>query len=123
MLVFSPMLFAQDVNEDEDVVYVEVQKSPEFEGGVQRLYEFLGNQMSYPKKAKKKGVQGRVILQFVVERDGSVSDVEVVKGVDKDLDKEAVRVVKLMPRWVPGEMDGEPVRVKYTLPILFRISE
>ena len=84
--------------------------------------QFLRQEVKYPKEASKDGVQGRVVVQFVVEKDGSISEVEVVKKVNEHLDAEAVRVVNAMPKWKPGKQKGENVRVKYTLPISFRLS-
>ncbi len=107
---------------DDNVVFVAVEKQPEFPGGIQKLYEFLGKKMNYPTAAKEAGIQGRVICQFVVNKDGSIVDVVVVKGVDPDLDAEAIRVIKMMPKWNAGEQSGKKVRVKYTLPVLFRIQ-
>ena len=78
--------------------------------------------MKYPPIAAENGVQGRVIVQFVVEKDGSVTDVHVARSVDPSLDKEAVRVVKVMPKWIPGKQNGSAVRVKYTVPVLFKLQ-
>jgi protein TonB len=82
----------------------------------------LSESVKYPKEASKDGIQGRVVVQFVVEKDGSISEVEVIKKVNEHLDAEAVRVVNAMPKWKPGKQKGETVRVKYTLPISFRLS-
>ena len=92
---------------------------PEGQGG---LFQFLADHIKYPAIAEENGVQGRVIVTFVVERDGSIADVNVVKSVDPGLDKEAVRVTKSMPNWNPGKIKGEPVRVKYTMPVTFRLQ-
>lgn len=108
--------------EDENVIFVAVEKNPEYPGGIQALYDFLGKKIVYPSGAKEAGIQGRVICQFVVNKDGSIVDIVVVKGVDRDLDEEAIRVIKLMPKWSPGQQSGKTVRVKYTLPIVFKIS-
>ena len=81
---------------------------------------FLDEHIKYPATAKESGTHGRVVLQFIVEKDGSLSQIEVVRNVDPDLDKEAVRVVKSMPKWIPGKQNGETVRVKFTLPITFK---
>lgn len=99
-----------------------VEQMPEFPGGQEALMQFLRQEVKYPKEAFKDGVQGRVVVQFVVEKDGSISEVEVVKKVNEHLDAEAVRVVNAMPKWKPGKQKGENVRVKYTLPISFRLS-
>ena len=84
---------------------------------------FIGRMMVYPVGALKRHIQGRVIITFVVEKDGSLSNAKVVKSVDKDLDKEALRIVKKMPRWIPGQQNGCRVRVKYTIPVTFRLDK
>jgi protein TonB len=83
---------------------------------------WLGSNIKYPVVAEENGVQGRVVCTFVVERDGSITDVKVVRGVDPSLDKEAVRVLKAMPKWIPGKQNGTSVRVKFTVPVLFRLQ-
>lgn len=95
---------------------------PEFKGGVNALLKYLSNNIKYPKTAEKAGIQGRVVVQFVVDKDGSIEDTKVVSSVDPELDKEALRVVNAMPNWKPGRQDGKPVRVKYTVPIMFRLN-
>ena len=102
-------------------IFVVVEQQPAFPGGTKALMEWLGENIEYPKEAHEKQIQGRVILNFVVEKDGSVSDVNVVRGQDPLLDAEATRVVSIMPNWTPGVQRGERVRVRYTLPIVFRI--
>ena len=99
-----------------------VEQMPSFPGGPQALFEYLSKHIKYPVVAEENGVQGRVIVTFVVERDGSVTDVRVAKSVDASLDKEAVRVVSGMPRWIPGKQNGSAVRVKYTVPVTFRLQ-
>lgn len=111
-----------DEMDDEDVVFVIVEKMPEFPGGQQALWNFLANNVKYPVIAQESGIQGRAVCQFIVNRDGSITDVEVVKSAgDPSLDKEAVRVMKLMPKWKPGMQNGKTVRVKYSLPVSFRL--
>lgn len=85
------------------------------------LFEYLSNNVQYPVVAEENGVQGRVIVTFIVEKDGSISNAKVVKAVDPSLDKEAIRLVESMPNWIPGKQNGEPVRVKYTVPVTFRL--
>ena len=95
---------------------------PEFPGGQEALLEFLTKNVKYPQIARENGIQGRVIVQFVVAKDGMIENVEVVRsGGDPSLDKEAARVIKAMPRWQPGKQRGEPIRVKYTVPVNFRL--
>lgn len=108
--------------EEESVVFQVVETMPAFPGGDAELFKFLGDNVKYPVIAQENGIQGRVICQFVVNRDGSIVDVEVVRTVDPSLDKEAIRVIKSMPRWTPGRQRGKAVRVKYTLPVNFRLQ-
>ena len=108
--------------EEETKVFDVVEQMPSFPGGPQALMEYLSKNIKYPVIAEENGVQGRVVVTFVVERDGSITDVKVVKSVDPSLDKEAQRVVKAMPHWIPGKQNGAAVRVKYTVPVTFRLS-
>lgn len=103
-------------------VFDVVEQMPTFPGGQQALMTYLGKNIKYPTIAQENGVQGRVIIQFVVERDGSITDVHVARGVDPYLDKEAVRVVKGMPKWLPGKQNGKSVRVKFTVPVMFKLQ-
>ena len=118
----KPELIGVVVKTVPDKPFDVVEQMPEFPGGQEALMQFLRQEVKYPKEAFKDGVQGRVVVQFVVEKDGSISEVEVVKKVNEHLDAEAVRVVNAMPKWKPGKQKGENVRVKYTLPISFRLS-
>ena len=106
-------------SESSTKVYDEVDEMPSFPGGLNGLITFLSQNMVYPVTAQENGVQGRVIVSFVVETDGSITDVKVARSVDPSLDREAMRVVKAMPKWMPGKKDGKPVRVKYTVPMVF----
>lgn len=108
----------QEVNKIFDIVEV----APLFPGGESALRSWLASNTKYPPIAEDNGIQGRVIVQFVVERDGSVSNVQVVRGVDPSLDKEAARVVKSMPKWTPGKQNGQAVRVKYNVPVVFKLQ-
>ena len=103
-------------------VFDVVEEMPHFPGGAAALQAFLSSNTKYPVVAQENGVQGRVIVSFVVERDGSITDVKVVRSVDPSLDREATRVVKSMPRWSPGKQNGSAVRVKYTVPVVFRLQ-
>nr|WP_297231422.1 energy transducer TonB [uncultured Prevotella sp.] len=103
-------------------VFDVVEEMPHFPGGAAALQAFLSSNTKYPVVAQENGVQGRVIVSFVVERDGSITDVRVVRSVDPSLDREATRVVKSMPRWSPGKQNGSAVRVKYTVPVVFRLQ-
>ncbi len=106
----------------EEKVFDVVEQMPQFPGGDAALFEYLSTHIKYPTIAEENGVQGRVIVTFVVERDGSITDVKVVKSVDPSLDKEASRVVAGMPKWIPGKQNGSAVRVKYTVPVTFRLQ-
>lgn len=106
-------------HEEENKVFDIVEQQPLFPGGPTALMKYLSENTKYPVVAQENGVQGRVTVQFVVEKDGSISDVHVLRGVDPSLDKEAVRVVKSMPRWTPGKQNGIIVRVNYRVPVLF----
>ena len=103
-------------------VFDVVEQMPSFPGGPSALMEWLSNNVKYPVVAQENGVQGRVVVSFVVESDGSITDVKVVRGVDPSLDKEASRVVRAMPRWIPGKQNGSAVRVKYNVPVAFRLQ-
>ena len=103
-------------------VFDVVEEMPSFPGGKGALMSYLNSNTKYPVVAQENGVQGRVIISFVVERDGSISDVKVARSVDPSLDREAQRVVKSMPRWTPGKQNGQTVRVKYTVPVVFRLQ-
>ena len=108
--------------EEETKVFDVVEQMPSFPGGDAELMKFLSTHIKYPVVAEENGIQGRVICTFVVERDGSITDVKVIKSVDPSLDKEAIRVLKSMPKWIPGKQNGSAVRVKYTVPVTFRLQ-
>ena len=103
-------------------VFQSVEQMPQFPGGDAALMKFLSSHINYPPMAAENNVQGKVILQFVVEKDGKVGEVKLARSVDKDLDKEAIRVVKLLPKFTPGRQNGQPVRVWYTLPVQFKLQ-
>ncbi len=103
-------------------IFTAVEESPKFPGGDAELYKWLSDHIRYPEMAAQNNIQGRVTVQFVVEKDGSIGEVKVVRGKDPDLDKEAVRVVKALPKFIPGKMNGQSVRVWYTLPIMFKLQ-
>lgn len=103
-------------------IFVAVEQPAEFKGGMGALMKWLGNNIRYPEAAQQNGVQGRVVVKFVVEKDGSVSQPTILKGVDKDLDQEAIRVVKRMPKWQPGKNNGQPVRSYFQLPVTFKLQ-
>lgn len=107
----------------EEEIFVAVEQQAEFPGGMAALMKWLSNNIRYPEAAQQNDVQGRVIVKFVVEKDGSVSQAQIVKGVDKDLDKEALRVVNKMPKWQAGKNNGVAVRSYFTLPVNFKLQQ
>lgn len=110
------------VESDEEEVFMVVEDMPEFPGGTAGLLEYLRANIRYPAGCRENNIQGRVLISFVVEKDGSIVEPEVVKSVDEELDAEALRVVRNMPKWKPGTQRGKPVRVKYTVPVNFRLG-
>ncbi len=112
----------KEEEEDEKTIFVVVETMPEFPGGQAALFKYLNESVKYPVIAQENNIQGRVIVQFVVEKDGSVTDVQVVRSVDPSLDKEAKRVISSMPKWSPGKQRGKAVRVKYTVPVNFKLQ-
>lgn len=120
---YTPPPPPKQVEEEEEEIFVVVENQPEFPGGQAAMMKFLSENIKYPVIAQENGIQGRVICNFVVERDGSITDVQVVRGVDPSLDKEAVRVIQSMPKWKPGMQRGKPVRVRFTLPVVFRLQQ
>jgi protein TonB len=112
------------IEEDPDLVTVfrVVEKMPEFPGGTVELMKYLNSNVKYPIIAQENGIQGRVIVQFTVRRDGSIDDIEVVRSADPNLDKEAIRVIKSMPNWTPGEQRGKKVNCKFTVPVVFKLQ-
>lgn len=107
---------------EEQRVFDVVEEMPQFPGGPSALFEYLSKSIKYPVIAEDNGVQGRVLVTFIVERDGSITEVKVVKSVDPSLDQEAKRVVESMPHWIPGKQGGNPVRVNYTVPVTFKLQ-
>lgn len=103
-------------------IFTAVEQPPTFPGGEAAMMKWLSNNLRYPDAAQQNGISGRVIVSFVVEKDGSISQASVAKGVDKDLDAEAIRVVKKMPKWQPGKNNGQAVRTKFTLPVVFKLQ-
>ena len=118
---FTPM-DVQEEEEAEEEIFQVVEKMASFPGGNAKLMEFLRKELVYPQIAIDNNVQGRVFVQFVVNRDGSIQDVKVTRGVDPILDEEAIRIVKKMPKWVPAEQRGKTVRSRFTLPVMFKFK-
>ena len=107
---------------DENGIHMVCEEMPEFTGGMRECMNFLSKNIKYPTTAQENGIQGRVIVQFVVNTDGSIAEPKVVRGVDPELDAEALRVISIMPKWKPGKQKGEAVRVRYTIPVMFRLQ-
>lgn len=119
---YSPAPTAERKAEEQGEIFQVVEEQPMFPGGMQELMKFLQTSIRYPKEAQERGIQGRVVVQFVVNKDGSICDEHVVRSVDPQLDAEALRVVRSMPNWTPGKQRGEAVRVRFTLPVTFRLN-
>ena len=107
--------------EDNDT-YEVVEEMPKYPGGTEAMMAFIGQHLQYPSVSIENGVQGRVVVQFVIEKDGTPTDFKVIRSVDPYLDKEAIRVLSLMPKWTPGRQRGVPVKVRYTVPVTFRLQ-
>ena len=118
---YTPVEVEEEEVEEEQIFQI-VEEAASFPGGIGECMKWLGKNIKYPTISQENGVQGRVIVQFVVNRDGTIVDAKVVRGVDPYLDKEALRVVGLMPKWKPGKQRGKEVRVKYTVPVMFRLQ-
>jgi protein TonB len=116
----APEIEEEDVVEQE--VFTIVEEMPSYPGGEAKMYEYLGKNIKYPQIARESGIQGRVFVNYVVEPDGSVSNVKVLRGIGGGCDEEAMRVVKAMPKWKPGKQRGKAVRVSYTLPVVFKLQ-
>ncbi|HYI78465.1 MAG TPA: energy transducer TonB [Chryseolinea sp.] len=122
------VLFEEPVEEilkeasDEDVIFTIVEQQAEFDGGFEAMAKFLAKNMKYPAQARRMGIEGSVFVSFVIDREGNISDPQVIKGISADCDKEAIRVVKMMPPWRPGKQNGKAVKCRFVLPIKFRLA-
>lgn len=103
-----------------DNIYTKVDVLPKFPGGIKEFLKFTAENLKYPKQAKKNGVQGRVFCKFIVEKDGALTNIEIVRGLGSGCDEEALRLLNLSPKWIPGTRNGRPVRVSYVIPIMFQ---
>ena len=119
--LFTTNIFAQ--KQEIDPVFTVCEESAEYIGGQKALVEFLDANMKYPPIAMENGLEGRVYLSFIVEKDGSLSKIKIIRSISKECDEEAIRLVKLMPKWKPAKQRGEPVRHEYNLPINFLIID
>ena len=111
-----------EIKED-NTPFTTVEVQPSFMGGNSEMYKFLGKNLKYPSAAQRANIQGKVFLSFIVEKDGSITDIETMKGIGFGCDEEAMRVVKLMPNWIAGKQNGRNVRVKFTIPVFFRLDD
>jgi len=116
------LIIQKEIIQEENIIHTFVEQMPEFPGGIEELYAFIKKQLVYPEQARNYGIQGTTMIQFVVTKNGTIDQVTVQVGVHPLLDKEAVRVVKLLPRWIPGKMNGKSVNCYYMIPIAFKIN-
>jgi len=121
IFLFPEKAICQSEVEIEEEIFVVVETMPEFKGGNENLFSYIGKNVEYPKQAKEDEIEGMVIVSFVVEKDGSISNPKVLRGAHPLLDEEALRLVSSMPLWKPGLQRGEPVRVQFNLPIRFSL--
>lgn len=107
---------------EENTVYEVVEEMPEFPGGIDKLLQFINDNMKYPTKAQTEGMQGKVIVQFIIDEDGYIIEPNIVRSVESSLDNEALRLIKMLPQWRPGTLKGKAVKVKYTVPVAFKLK-
>lgn len=108
---------------DDDAIFFVVEVQPEFPGGMDSMYAFIQKNLIYPEKAKAEGIEGRVFITFTIEKDGSVSNVKILRGIGGGCEEAAVEMIKNMPKWKPGKQRGKPVRFQFTLPIKFELPK
>jgi protein TonB len=114
--------FDEPEKEEAETIFQIVEETPSPQGGLQAFYRYLGKNLKYPAQARRMGVEGRVFLSFVVEKDGSLTDIQVMKGIGAGCDEESIRVMSNAPKWNPGKQRGVPVRVRYSFPIIFKLE-
>ena len=122
LLMVNTNAMAQNKKKANDKVLEKAEVMPEYPGGDQAMMDFVAKNVQYPQEARDKEISGRVLVSFIVEKDGSIADVKVVKGIGGGCDEEAVRVVKAMPKWKPGKDKGKPVQVSYMMPFTFKLQ-
>ena len=115
--------FAQEEVKVEEEVFVVVEEQAEFPGGLDSMYAFIHKNLKYPELAKEKGIEGRVFVSFIIEKDGSISNVKILRGIGGGCDEATVEMIKNMPKWKPGKQRGKPVRFQFTLPIKFELPK
>lgn len=113
---------AEEVEEEEEEIFMSVEENPEFPGGLEAVYKFVGQNLKYPELAKQNNITGKVYIQFVVEKDGSVGNVKVLRDIGGGCGAEALRVVKMLPKWKPGKQRGKAVRCYFTLPVVYELN-
>ena len=118
---YIPLEIEEEEIINEETIFIVVESMPAFPGGLDKLMRYLHDNIKYPVPAKEMGIQGKVFLSFVIEKDGSVTDVTLLRGIGGGCDEEAIRVVKNMPKWIPGKQRNVPVRVRFNLPVNFRL--
>ena len=122
-VVSPPLVYKLEPKYDSDEVFYSTAVMPEFPGGEKALIKYINKHIKYPRYAQDNNIQGKVIVQFVVEKDGSIGEVKIVRSIDKDLDREAVRVCKSLPKFIPARnANGDPIRVWYTCPVSFKLQ-
>lgn len=119
--IIEELIFEEPEEEVEEIFTI-VEDQPEYPGGMNAFYKYIGTNMRYPAQARRMGVEGRVFVQFVVEKDGSLSEIQVIKGIGYGCDEEALRVIKQSKKWTPGKQRGRAVKVRMILPIMFRLG-
>jgi periplasmic protein TonB len=122
LFIYAPSVFSQTDNHPQDTVLIIVEQMPAFPGGEEALYKFLSTNIKYPTVAKETGISGTVVISFIVEKNGEISNARVIKGIGGGCDDEALRVIKSMPNWSPGKQLGKPVRVQFNLPVKFSLT-
>jgi len=123
LIMIKPLIiFSQNNKPKSDQVYTVVETMPEYPRGQEALMDFLAKNIQYPQFAKESGISGSVIVSFVVEKNGSISDIKIIKGLGSDCDDEVIRVINLMKKWKPGKQNGKAVRVQYNLPVKFTLN-
>lgn len=110
------------ISEDNEKPFMTVEQMPSFPGGEAEMHKYIASNLKYPEKAKEEGIQGRVTVRFVVSKQGDITNTVILRGIDPECDKEVVRMLKSMPRWIPGSQDGKTVPVYYTIPIIFKLN-
>ncbi|MDY0216638.1 MAG: energy transducer TonB [Bacteroidales bacterium] len=118
-----PTIRVSDQVSDSNAVYTVVEQLPDFPGGNEARMQFLNKHIKYPESAKEDGIQGTVYATFIVEKDGSLSDIKILRGLSSEINAEVIRVIELFPKWIPGKQNGKIVRVQYSIPFRFRLDD